>query len=56
MPPYDDEADCPKCGHDEVATRYIVAWSGDERKEALHRCCERCGYGWNQSTIEDDRR
>ncbi len=43
-PPYDPDAECPKCLHDEVSTRYIKAPLG----ESLHRCCERCGYGWNE--------
>ncbi|NBR00776.1 MAG: hypothetical protein EBT97_10075 [Actinobacteria bacterium] len=56
LPPYDPDQKCPKCGHDEVATKYIVAWVSDVKREALHRCCGRCGYGWNQATVGDDRR
>ena len=49
-PPYDPEAECPKCHHDEVTTRYFMS---RENGDGLHRCCERCGYGWNESTVDD---
>ncbi len=49
-PPYDPDAECTKCGHDVVTTRYFVS---REHGEGLHRCCDRCGYGWNEATLAD---
>ena len=56
LPFYDPDAKCPKCGHDDISTRYVKQgrlgepcefYSADIREhEHLHRQCRRCNYKW----------
>lgn len=50
MKPYDPNAKCAKCGHDSITTRFIGAFA--PRRDTIHRCCNRCGYGWNESPLD----
>lgn len=60
MKPFDPNAKCPKCGHDNIKTAYYEndehRWHGynkldRERSEHLRRTCERCRYQWNELPI-----
>lgn len=64
LPPFNDTATCPKCGHTEVKTSYSngtalggpksCSYSCSERgtrKEHLERCCERCSYSWPEAPL-----
>jgi len=59
LPPYDPNAKCPKCGHDEVRTYYCKTgqpldscWLKIEH-EHLHRACQRCHYKWLEACLEE---
>jgi len=62
LPPYSgDEPDCPKCSHSHAYTEYRAHGScvhsaegtvGLEPNERLHRQCARCGYAWDEATVE----
>lgn len=56
-----DEPVCPKCGHQGADTEYrdhgscvhpggLVA--GVHPHERLHRECLRCGYAWDEATLQ----
>jgi hypothetical protein len=56
LAPYSAETICPKCRHDQVATRY---WTGRETqaplgvsREHLGRTCGRCGYVFVQACAD----
>lgn len=61
LPPFEETAKCPKCGHGDVKTiyhdrgmggvcdRHGVRWDGGEH---LARVCQRCHYGWAEACIE----
>jgi len=57
--PFDPEATCPKCGHDDVRLRFssgLSPWTGGCSSECpsawsgehLDRRCKRCGYKWTE--------
>jgi len=63
LKPFDGEASCPKCGHEEVRVRYERAGEDDDEWESrpkyhkwpvhefLMRVCERCDYQWPEAVI-----
>lgn len=61
-PPFSgDDVECVKCGNKGAATVYLeygrcshgdevaIGW---EKNERLHRRCERCGFQWDEATVE----
>jgi C4-type Zn-finger protein len=56
LPPFNPEATCPKCGHDQINCRWRVAEGPLAHKapapEWLSRYCTRCGYIWDESVLE----
>lgn len=64
LPPYDPEAICPKCGHEEVTVAYVASHTSyssprcggthltHKYTEHLDRHCQRCHYEWAESVIE----
>jgi hypothetical protein len=55
LPPFDEDAACPKCAGGTVRVTYHAAPAGGfpcgtpgraVAGEHLCRACERCGYGW----------
>jgi hypothetical protein len=62
LPPFDESADCPKCGRGRV--RAIFYYGLTEKfpcrsdfapwllGEHLCRVCERCGYGWCEAPAD----
>ena len=66
--PFDPAGNCPKCGHDDISTRYISA-SGREHgllprcgyrlagsPEHMDRHCRRCSYEWAEVPLSEDGR
>lgn len=64
LPPYNPEATCPKCGHDDVHTRYeptahhhscqvreMVTDPVCCTAEHMERTCRRCGYQWPEACM-----
>lgn len=65
LTPFDASSVCPKCGHDDIDTRYEGPIEDDPcwydrtynpvgkwpRKEYMHRTCERCKYQWPEAVI-----
>lgn len=62
-PPFSgDDATCQKCGQVGASTSYIQhgrclhdgshVTLGWDRNERLHRECRRCGYEWDEATVE----
>lgn len=60
LQPYQPNGRCPKCGHDQVRTRYQESrewphsWERYERGREVHaehlrRHCERCCYEWPEA-------
>ena len=64
LPPFSgDSPTCPKCGNESASTTFkaygdclagddhtvMVGWHANER---LCRRCTRCGYGWDEATVE----
>ena len=60
---FDERADCPKCGHDDITvhycrgresqrTTYELCWKEGIEDEHLHRKCCRCHYEWLEKCIE----
>lgn len=66
FPPFNPTAACPKCGYDDIMTRYCRGDGSEHRMispcdgpgpaigEHLDRVCKRCGYTWLEATIERD--
>jgi DNA-directed RNA polymerase subunit M/transcription elongation factor TFIIS len=65
LPPFSgDTPTCPKCGHEHATTRYMhtgfclhlgcdsEVMENGEVNERLHRECGRCGYAWDEATVE----
>lgn len=64
LPPYAENATCPKCGHDDINVSYSKGTSfgalgcayycslRGSIKEHLDRTCNRCHYQWAESVIE----
>lgn len=63
LPPFDQDAVCRKCGHDQVVTIYAakgcqyphvcgVPWNGGEH---LDRVCQRCHYQWAEAVLDKGR-
>ncbi|MEV3996656.1 hypothetical protein AB0K62_13400 [Streptomyces halstedii] len=64
-PPYTGpETRCTKCGHEGADTSYmahglcvhgrISEVIGFDNNPRLHRECDRCGYQWDEATVEQD--
>lgn len=64
LPPFsggdEDEADCPKCGYTRADTEYktpeqppegAVVGIAHAWPERLERCCQRCGYRWDEAPV-----
>lgn len=51
MTPYNPNARCSKCAHDVISTRFVTG-SITGRRDALHRQCGRCGFGWNEAPLD----
>ena len=65
LKPYDPDATCPKCGHDDIMTVHhkfgrqstvcspsVSAYFRDMPEgEHLHRTCRRCRYEWPEAVI-----
>lgn len=69
LPPFDEDATCPKCGHDDVAviyeanTHYRICEQHNAptltqpaccRYEHFHRVCQRCRYLWAEACIPEE--
>ena len=56
LPPYSADACCPKCHHDDVATKYFTGREHDAPlgvpREHLGRTCRRCGYAFVQGCAD----
>lgn len=61
MPPFNGEATCPKCGHDDIGTHYCEEQARTftphcaspwERVGHLHRKCRRCNYEWIEAPLD----
>lgn len=55
FPPFDEKAACPVCGCGEAETHYrTMFWDcGLREYPHLERICARCGYRWQEATIQD---
>lgn len=55
LPPFDPSAKCPKCGHDQVSTRWKKAVPGHifahGVPEWLMRHCARCEFNWDEACV-----
>jgi hypothetical protein len=60
--PYNPQAQCPKCRHDDVGTRFHDgSWKGcpwgcpasASLKEHIERHCRRCHYEWAELPATD---
>lgn len=60
LPLYSGATVCPKCGHEEVSTRYCglgferLPHCNDPRPhlEHLHRTCQNCVYDWLEACLD----
>ena len=56
MKEFDENAVCPKCGRDDVTTKYHnpihFMCHCHETREHLHRTCARCGYSWHEKCLD----
>lgn len=64
LPPFSgDDPTCPKCGNEGADTEYRPYGDcvheaeaglilGSHPNERLHRECSRCGYSWDEATVE----
>jgi C4-type Zn-finger protein len=56
LPPYNPDARCPKCHHDKASTRWRLQKVGyistHNEWQWLSRCCERCGYIWDEACVD----
>jgi rubredoxin len=64
LPPFfGDTPTCPMCGHQSARTTFIQIGScshygrdsliiGCDANERLHRECGRCGFAWDEATVE----
>lgn len=64
---YDPNGRCPKCGHDDVHTRYRLnghGWGCRDHSprqpacctfEHLDRTCRRCGFSWPETCADRGR-
>ncbi len=58
LEPFNEGATCPKCGHDDISTRYCkdrrpveLCWPY-VTGEHLHRTCKRCGFEWLEGCLD----
>ncbi len=60
LPPYSPCTKCPKCGHDDIHTRYVAhggrygqpcEFKSYRENEHLHRYCRRCSYEWCEACL-----
>jgi ribosomal protein S27AE len=61
LPPFNPKATCPKCGSDQIATRWKRAKAGQtmplseaaraDRSEWLMRHCGRCEFNWDEACL-----
>jgi predicted nucleic-acid-binding Zn-ribbon protein len=56
LAPFNPNATCSKCGHDQVSMSWERA-TGDFAREFigfewLVRLCERCGYDWKEQCLD----
>jgi hypothetical protein len=63
MKAFDEAAECPRCGHDEVAVHFTAdnhhCYSErppHPKSEHLHRRCERCGCTWVEACTAGGKR
>jgi transcription elongation factor Elf1 len=61
MTPFNPEATCPKCGHEDVNSSYVeervrlfISCSDNDQEagEHIRRKCRRCNYSWNEATLD----
>jgi hypothetical protein len=61
MKPFNPDATCPKCGHDEISSLHVPERNrghiysteqDQERAEHIRRRCQRCHYSWNEATLD----
>lgn len=64
LPPFSgDNPTCPKCGNTRALTAFLPYGQcvygggqdliiGFDPNERLHRECTRCGYAWDEATVE----
>ncbi len=57
--PFNPNAKCPKCGHDQTDDRWKVAKPGHSyiqehhgAKEWIGRRCQRCSYIWDEACLD----
>jgi 5-methylcytosine-specific restriction endonuclease McrA len=62
LPPFDTDAHCPKCGHDNVRVTYekntshyrcpiALELETSFGPEHLVRCCQRCHFTWEERCV-----
>lgn len=60
LTPFDPEAKCPKCGHDDVRVNHVGGYRYSCTHEAkprhpetehLDRTCQRCHFGWAEAVL-----
>lgn len=62
LQPFNADATCPKCGHDEVGANhwkvgeylYADGYARGER-ERIRRHCGRCGWNWDEAPLDAPR-
>lgn len=64
FPPYDEYAECAKCGHFDSSTAYKSGevWDAPgsvtllyESPEHLLRTCRRCGFQWKEAPLDSPK-
>lgn len=58
LPPFREDASCPKCGHATVGTGYHSEGGMNSSSpcyyitgEHIDRTCQRCGYSWAEAPL-----
>ena len=60
MKPYDKEATCSKCGHDDMEDKWLdvvedynsTPMMRRDQPERVRRTCKNCGYAWNTVPLD----
>lgn len=48
MKVYNENEKCPKCGYEEVQTKYLENYGQD----SIKRTCMLCGYWWSELPLD----
>lgn len=63
LPPYNSDAECPKCGHDKVSTKHeragapfaefaVATGARITLAEHMRRTCHRCQHAWAEAPLD----